>query len=635
MPSPLEILNTIEAPAAEKVSLPPYEMFDYAKAKIRINRIISAWTNFKDAAIRRRKARYIDLDVEKLRDSGEIEPDATFIPQRVIHSNIERDKADAMAFLIGNGDRVVVFDCVDDPTQDCQNLDSSFSRGIKYKGWYRQFAKHYDGASLHGWNTIEVLYDESKPLKVAFEHVGFDRLYFNIEVENIQDSEIVIREYKLSSMRLQEFTQEFGFSEEQVNLLLQVEKDSAKKDQQTFTIFKIYFKYQKCVYVSWFSKEGAVTDWLKPVDKLKCGVRKQTLQQPIETQSIGEGISSMTGGQANPSNVLPMPSPTYVWQDQEVENYPYFLLVAEDDEQECITDHKGRGFLDKPLQEAITAITTAYTNGLSRSTNVFASPKEDNGESSEIKDLEIPLVNGTILSRAIMFYNMPAPDVSTLTALQYLNQQNAQQQGKMDTAVSNRKDARKTSTELQLANQETQKITSINLADYAEFLRETFDFAWQIVRSQALEGNIQFLPISTQVPNTVPVAGAVGMETKVQNDVEFLSKTFNLQPAGVVDVVQKNKQIESFQQDWPVLQTTPIASLILEDYIRVRYPLQADKYIQVLRSGNQGKQIVQSLLAALEGSIQPAELQALKPEEHQQLTTVIQSAQQFLQNPAL
>ncbi len=169
--------NVLESPAAEPI-IGAEDFFDYEKAKIRINDIIDSWaTEVKDTESRRNE-RYIDLDVEALRKSGTIQEDETFIPNRVIDTNISRELPEFLAFL-KQSNRLAVFTCISDPNTPTDNLERDFTKGLTYQGWYKDFKRLIDGASLHGWDSIEVVFDETKPLHVGFEHIGHDKLFYS------------------------------------------------------------------------------------------------------------------------------------------------------------------------------------------------------------------------------------------------------------------------------------------------------------------------------------------------------------------------------------------------------------------------------------------------------------------------
>lgn len=582
------------------------ELLDYTKAKVRIDALIGDWDHIKTLAKDNRNQRAIKLDVRRMRESGDIAQDATFAPQRVIDNNIIRDKADAMNFLSGSH-RLAYFRCIDDSSMDTRPLESEFTKGLMYEGWYKDFDKHYDGAALHGWAGIKINYDETKPLHVSFDYIPFDRLFFHKRISDIQNSPIVLIEHEVTVNNLEDWVTDFGFDAEQVDRLLARNQDK-KKDDQVLRIYETYYKVRKIVYVCWYSREGDVSTWLKFPEKYRCGITDMSMDP-------------MTG---QPMEV-----------DKDVYQYPIKLYIYKEDELDSITEKMGRAFLDAPQQEAETAIVTAFVNGCLRASATYAAPSTDDGEGNK-KLEEITLEPDVLLPVPINFHSKPYPDSMMLQGASYLKTTNSQSTGKMAVAVSNRKDARKTAQELELAEGEQKKLTSISLANYSEFLRGVFTIAWQIVQSQALNNKITFL--AKEMPQTAQEPGMPPIEygTQKVNDVLTIGMKYDVRAAGDVDVTQK-KQIEAdMQQDWPVLFPTALGPTLLEDYVRIRYPLQADRYVMLLRQGDPAKQLITALLTTLQGAIQPEELAALSPEEQSQLENLVMMATQYItggQNP--
>jgi hypothetical protein len=612
----MEPTSVIE-PQAEPAPTP--DLFDYDKAKIRINKTIDNFKCFVNAADLRRKERYINLDVKDLREKGLICEDETFIPIRVIDSNIVRDKADAMNFLNASK-RLGYYRCIDDPKLDTRQLETDVTKGLTYEDWYKTYDKHYDGAALHGWDSVEVIFDTTKPLHVSHEHIGHDKLFFNTKVASIQDSEMIIREYEFTAYALEEFVTTLGFDPIVVASITQ-KNDSQRRDDETFKVYKQYFKFQNCVYIAWISRDVSVNSWLKAPEKLKCGIVKQQAQlpQPSIGSAMGQGI---------------LPSPTIaeppLFTESEVTMYPIFLWTYRDDEQDSIIEHKGRGFLDLPQQEAATAMTSAYVNGSLRGSNVYVSPKNDDAENAH-KLEEVVLENGTVLPVAMDFYSHPYPDPGMLQGLQFLDMTNAKQSGKMAVAVSNRKDSRKTAEELKLAGGEEQKITSTNLATYSEWLRKIYNFSWLIIQSRAIAN---LIPLCKK--EIIPPPPAMGMPQlpqipRMENDIELISKNFDIRAAGDIDVLQAQATIQAMKQDWPVYQNIPGLNLVfLEELIRLSYPMYAEKFIAAMKAGDQAKQIIQQLLTILQGALQPEEVAAIGPQGQSQLQMVLMQAQQYL-----
>lgn len=620
--------NIAQAVVDPDVNPPDYdELFDFNKAKIRIDQLISDWAEECRKTEQRRDERYIDLDIEALRQHGDIQKDETFVPNRVIDTNIMRELPEFMAFL-KQSNRLAIFNCISNPDQQTDVLETEFTKGLTYLGWYKQFKKLVDGASLHGWDSIEVVFDETKPFHVGFEHIGHDRLFYNRKCSDIQDSELLIRKYDITLLRLTKF-KEKGFDPDQIDAILQTNTARRKKDE-TVNIYKVYFKFEGVVYVEWYSKDQNVSAWLKAPEKLKIGIAEK--QSPGGVGSLEQIDNVAIGNQGGTT-------PPTIWVDKDVDLYPIFQYLYKDDECETITEHVGRGFLDLPMQEAHTAIVSGFVNGLTRASNVYASPATDDGESADIKQLDVELVHGGIYSKPLGFFHTDYPDVSVLTAMQYLSTLNAQSTGKTSFAVSNRKDSRKTAKELSLAEKEEQQTESVGLADFSEDLRAIFSFTWLIVQSQALQGKIPFLQKQVPIMIPMPTPDGLGMqmtqsgEIETVNDIKVIQETYEIRPAGDVDVIERKNKLQQMQIDWPVIQTTALAPKFLEDYIRLSYPDKAEDYIKALQEGNIAKQLIMSLSALLKGFAQPDEIAALPPDQKQQLLQIQQQVQQYLAQP--
>ncbi|HEX9232434.1 MAG TPA: hypothetical protein VF849_00005 [Blattabacteriaceae bacterium] len=604
----------LKAPADDQVIDLFYDdYFDYDKAKIRINDLIDSWSSLCKEAEQRRNERYIDLDVEGLRKSGDILPDETFVPQRVIDTNISRELPEFLAFL-KQSNRLAIFTCISNPEIQTDNLEKEFTKGLTFQGWYKDFKKLIDGSQLHGWDSIEVVFDETKPLHVGFEHIGFDKLFYNKKTSNLQDSEYVIRRYDITLLRLEQFKSK-GFSSDQIDVIISANTAKRKRDD-TVTVYKVYYKYNNAVWVCWYSRDSNISSWLKDPEKLKLGIAEQ--QSP---DGVGLQIEQLQGGN----------TPSKIWIDKDVGLYPIFQYLYKDDEEEILTEHVGRGFLDLPMQEAQSAIVSGFTNGLLRAANVYASPTTDDGESADIKQLDVELTHGGIYSKPLNFFHTEYPDPLVLTAMQYLATLNSQSTGKTSFAVSNRKDSRKTAKELSLAETEEKQQESIGLADFSEDLRAIFSFVWIIVQSQALQGKIPFL--QKQVPIMIPSpTGEMipSSEMEMINDSEIISKVYEVRPAGDVDVIERQNKLQQMRTDWPVIQTTALAQKFIQDYLILSYPDKAEEYTKILQQGDIGKQLVASLSALVKAFASEQDIKSLTPQQVMQLKQIEQQATQYL-----
>jgi hypothetical protein len=591
------------------------ELFLFDKAAPLIKQQVGQFQDEVLACEQRRKERYADIDPEKLRETGEIQPDETFIADRLIDGNIMRDLPDKAGFLLSDG-KLGDFRCLTNPNKEAKNVEKEFTEGLTYSGWYKDWYRTMDGATLHGRDYLEVVFDPTKPLHVGFEHVGFDKLFFNRKVENIQDSERVIRQYDMTLFKLRTMPK---FAQEQTQKLYDKYKD--RRRDETIKVYKIYTKYANCVYVHWYCEEADVTDWLSAPEKLYIGIDAESIEMvPVETPIMDEAGNIVITEQLQPQTVV---------KPVEIDFYPIFTYIYREDESECLVEKRGRAFLDFPMQEANTAIITGFVNAVVRASNVYASPEgEGDSDGGDIKQLDTVLEHGKIYNKPLKFWGTNFPPLELLQGVQFLQTMNAQSAGKFSFATNNRKDSRKTAKELTLAESEENKVKTTDLATFSEFTRAVLSFCWLIVQSRAKQNKIRFLQIEQEQPM---MAGAPTMGTTpvFVNDIESISELYDIRPAGEA-AMERQQEIQKRQMDWPVVQNTPLAPKFLIDYIRLQYPEEAEEYAKILEAGDVGKQLVASLSTLLQAFIQPQEFASLSPEQKNQLLQIGAAAQQYI-----
>ena len=568
--------------------------FEWEYVKPRIDKLVGQWSGEITATENRRKERYIDVDVDKLRNEGKLAPDETFIPVRVIDTNIMREEPAYSAYLTQSR-RLAIFEDKMDIGADTEKVAIEFTRGVKYKGWFRAFHRVGDGARMHGWDFMEVSFDPSKPHHVAYEHVGHDNLFFDRDIEEFQESEFVIRRRQATGSRLEKLVSEFGFDNAQVNIILRRDQATPKSFDERYNIYRLYFKYQGIVYVAWFCKDHGVTNWLKAPEPLKLGIYEQ--------QMVDGELDPLTG----------LPAPTVQMVESNVDEYPIFPLVYKESEEPELTKKVGRCFLDGDWQEAQTALVSSYVNGCSRASHTMAAPETPDETESQLRQLDIPLESGVILSKPMKFFHQDYPDPSMLGGLQYLGSVNSASAGQVDFAASNRKDSRKSATELVQAQEEADTLKSTPITNYSDHIRCVFSFAWRIVQSQALQNKIPFI--------ADPASGI--------NNMELIARDYEVKPAGDIDVVERKEKIVQMMQDWPVISTTALAPKFLSDLMKLKYPDVGDQYSAILEAGDPMKATIAALATTLAGALQPEEYSALAPQQQMQLQQLQQQVAQL------
>lgn len=598
------IENVVPAPLAsfEEEQLRQLQDWDYAR--VYVKRLVDDWKTEVDSTEERRKTRDIDIDVQALRNDGSLDEDETLIPDRVIDENITREQPPFVNYL-KNSRRIAIFTCLTDPEQQTQRLELEFTRGMTYTGWETAHFKCLDGSQTHGWDAVEVTFDTSKPFNVGIEHIGHDMLYYPRTNKDLQASSEVIRAYDVTLLQLQEFVDKFGFDAEQVQYITQAIA-SSKKEAETVRVYKRYKKQKGQVYVSWFCLMYGVRDWLYKPRPLFIGIKKQV---------------------------------NGAWVDAPVTMYPIFILPYRETEKPKLIDHKGRVFLDEYKQEAQTAILSGFVNGITRASNVYASPSQEDGTGASLKELEdVILRGGRILSKPVQYWSPPYPDPLIIRALQYMDTNNAQETNQTNFAVMNREDSRKTAKEIGAAQQQQQLLNSVQLTLFSTHIRAVYSFCWLIVQSQALQGNIKFMLVKTQQPVMNPLTGQpvidlqTGqpmLQTSWVNDIQALNQTYEVRAAGDVDVIQKEETVMKMKQDWAVIANTALASQFLADLMRLEYPDIGEKYAKVLENQpTQQQQLTQQLGNVLNGILKdhPEIVQSLPPEEQQVVANLIKTA---------
>lgn len=592
------------------------KLFDYQRSRPHLERMVRDWTFEVAETEQRRKERKVDVNVESLRQKGDLDEDETLIPIRVIDSNITKEQPPFINYL-KNSRRIAIFRSLSDPQQDCDLLEQDFTRVATYTNWETPIFKCLDGAQAHGWDAVEVVLDTNKPGNFAIEHIGHDKLFFPMSTVDFQAAPRVSRAYDVTLTQLQEWITKYGFDSAQVGTIKAGLKDTTK-ETETIRIHKLYFKKGDCVYTAWYCLLHGCSDWLKKPIQFYCGI----------------DTPSQMGG----------------WQPKEMDMIPIFLLPYRVTEEQKIVETKGRGFLDCYKQEAQTAVWSAFINALTRASVTCASVAQEDGSGSSLKEYEnAKLTSGRIFNKPLSFWAHPYPDPIVLRTLEFAESQNSAENNQVDFAVMNRQDSRKTAKEIGAAQQQQSLLNSVQLTLFSTFVRQVYSFAWLIVQSQALQNKIRFMQVQKQQPMMNPLAPGIPMQDPQTgqpmmqsiwtNDTSIISQMFDIRAAGDTDVIAKDEIIQKMRTDFQLMMQTPLKDQFLLDYVKLSYPERADKYAQILGQTGQ-MQMMQSLIARLSTMLQgvlkdaPQVVQQLPQQQQSDLMQTIQEAAQLSNQPS-
>jgi len=527
-----------------------------------------------------RDARDMVVDVTALRASGQLTASQTYIPQRIIDTNIARDMPDHVSYLV-NSRRIAIFDPVDKTVKvDCNGIEMEFRRVMTYENWIFDYERWADCTKLHGWGFADCCYDPEFPGHVSIEYITAGNILFDPRVKCIQQSPIVARRYQVTTVDFLQMAADYKFdanlSDQIYQKLTALEKNPVGEIQEASCIYRCFFKKAGYVYSLWYTKDlqGALT----PAEQFWNGVSVQITE--MATDPVGFGLT-----------------PVQKWVPEYEKVYPFYLYRNRVSEEEPIVRTPGRSTLDYYTQEAASALWSGFVNGVTEASNVMWAPENADLEAPTAPgQLDIQIKHGAIWNRPMKAFTSPYPESTLPQALEMLRTQNAEDTNQISFATNNRKDTRKTATEIQAAAVQDAQMSSVSVTNWATAIGEILNAAWRIVRSEALQGKIKFL------------------EVDGQNDIERIGLEYKLIPAGTTDYVERMELIASMQQDWTIVGPTAAGPVFLEEYLRMKYPLIADKLIAPLQQQTMQAQTVVPVLQELLTQAVTDENGTLKPE---------------------
>lgn len=573
----------------------------FLSVKVKLNRVISSFKPIQATALKNRGERYKDLNIDELRENGKLKRDEFMIPMRAIDLNIRREHPLYMNY-VKNSRRLMIFHAIKDQGYNSEPIENEFTRVMTYSGWEIPQFKVIDGAATHGWDSVEVVMDDTKPGGCGVEHIGNDMLVFPTTSQNIQFNEVVMRKFVVYPKQLRVLGETFGFNTVELNRML--ESISKEEMEKTICIYKAFYRIDGVVWVAWFSESGE--DWLKLPAKLFLG-RKKKIEIPGEPILDAFGMPSI-----DPVTGMPvMSQPTVQLVDEDELMYPLFILPYYETEKMFITDHVGRVFLDKHKQEAKTANISQFLNGCQRASGLYpylTNPSDRGAE--ELENVEIK--SGTIPPIPISYFQLAYPDQTMLNLQNYLDIADSQEAGQPNFTVNNRQDSRKTATEVQAAQNESNQLNSVQTMLYSTFLRELYTFVWGIIKSKAINNEIVFL----------------WNEGLGRNEVEKIDLDFELKAAGDIDVIKRAEQLQQYQTFWPIISQTPVALRFLADMLRLAFPLdnKGEVYATELLLGDP-TMLIQQLVAIINTVIDQEDIMSLTPDARLNMQNVLMQAQ--------
>jgi len=544
---------------------------DYDKLSFKLKSLVSVMETSMQRNVQSRRLRYTEIDIEAKRASGEIGPDEIYVPQHIIDTNIRREQASYIQYLT-QSQRACIFQNVNDTTQDTTILEKDFTNRVRYNDWQIPMFANIDSFQQNGYSVLEMIFDESKPGSVAYEEIQLGDFGIAVDTKDIQQQEMVARNFYFTKTELMEMSEpgsNWKFERSQVEKILagqpQATDDTtnSSSERSLYRVQKVMFRVKGIVQVAW-ACYGRCDGWVRQPRPLFLGRKKAVI-----TQTLTSTIIPLSAQQI-------MPTQTVTYQDDFETQYPYYVFPYLISENNTIEKLKGRVYLDQDTQTAVSSLFSSICTGYRRASMLLFSRDTDdpNGDVGMKKNVQFK--NGAILDNKLKSFNLPYPDPSSLSAVMALMTTNQAETSKVNFAANNRKDSRKTATEVQASTQEAASLSTVQVVLFSTALKKLYTVSFEIISSRVNAGLIEVAP-----------------DVKPYYDAKL---KYSIRPAGDVDVIERQNMISSMMSAWPVMQGTPAATAFLSDILSKMFPEHASKYIKIFSEADaaaKSQQVIQ------------------------------------------
>jgi len=495
-----------------------------------------------------RRLRYSEIDVEAERKACRLAPDELFTPMHLIDSNIRREQSSYIQYVT-QSNRAVVLAHKTDARVDASMLERDVTTRLRYNGWQIPMYANIDAFQANGYSVMEVTFDQSKQGEVAHEQIALGDFGFTSDTKDFQEAECLSRRYYFSKTKLIEMSKQSldPFDSEQVKKVINTERTSTgsdvpmdSKDKSLYCVFKVMFRVDKVVHVAWCNTE-VCDGWLRAPRPLFIGQRK------------------LTGG-VNPLTQKPASEDVYETM------YPYYLFPYLISENNTISQLKGRVYLDQDVQEAASSLISSHVTGTRRASGLYFSKDTDDPNDDQALQKNVFFRQGALINAKIKQFQLTAPSAEGLEAVNSLVTMNMQENSQVNFAAQNRKDSRKTATEISASTQSAAALSTVQVVLFSSALRQMYQRMFDVIQSRVVCGLI---------------------EDVLPEIAQMYQQPWIVKPSGDTDVIERQQIVQQMMSAWPVIQATPANVAFLSDMLMKLFPDYAPKYIQIFQQSQQ------------------------------------------------
>jgi hypothetical protein len=548
MPAPTSVQTTNNTDTAYVNTL------EYKLKADKLQNLISVMDELQGQNAISRRLRYTEIDIEREKTDGKLSPDEVYVPQHIIDSNIRREQSSYVQFVTQSNRAIVMLD-MDEPYLDCAIIERDASNRLRFEGWQTSMFANIDGFQQNGYGVMEVVLDETKDGSVAHEFVQLGDLGFVGDTRDVQQCEMVARNYYFSKTRLMSMAgdESWGFDEAQIKLVMDqapngdsstIGSSINSKDKSLYRIHKVMFRYQGTVHVAW-ACYNICNDWLRAPRPLYIGRR--------ELVKFGNQVQMM------PDMVTPQSKEVYETE------YPYYIFPYLITENDTISQLKGRAYLDQDTQIAVTSLISSACTAYRRASGLYFAKDSDDPNADVLQQKNMFFKTGCLINQKVKQFQLTPPSADIFAAVQALVTANQSETSKVNFAAQNRKDSRKTATEIDAAQQEASVLSTVQVVLFSNALRSMYSKMFDVVASRVL-------------------AKLIAVNELLY---KLYQRNYMIKPSGDTDVIERQRRLKLMMDAWPVMQQTPAASIFLSDLLTLSLPDYAPKYIQIFMKASQ------------------------------------------------
>jgi hypothetical protein len=542
---------------------------DYTKLEKKLKDTVSVMESLNKRNSDARKMRYVEVNIESERAAGRIGVDEVYVPQHIIDTNIRREQASYVQYVTQSNRACILQDLVD-PSLDTTVLERDLTNKIRYNDWQIPVFANIDGMQQNGYGVLEHVFDESKPGHMSYDFVQLGDLGLPVDTKDIQEAECITRNYYFSKTRLLEMAQPgspWMFSLDQVERITDAEPNgsdditASSTDRSLYRIQKAMFRVNGVVHVAWI-ETSKCSDWIRVPRPLFIG-RKKAVQVPV---AMGMIMPSSAPVQAQ-----------VTWEDEFESDYPYYIFPYLISENNTLDKLKGRVFLDQETQTAVTSMISSVCTAYRRGSGLYFSKDVEDPNDDMLLQKNVSFKTGALINSKIKQFQLTVPDPSVLGAIQALVTANQAETSKVNFAAQNRKDSRKTATEISAASQEAANLSTVQVVLFSTALKKLYTCSFNVIKTRV----------------------AAGLIIVNDNLKALYAREYSVRPSGDVDVIERQQLVAAMMQAWPVVQQTPAAQAFLTDLLMKMFPDSAPKYVKIFEEAQAKQQTAEAQQQAM------------------------------------